>query len=95
MQRNSSLVRAGWCVLGTLILTTPASAGSGFFRCGWCRTGTEAYYAPLVYSYAPPRVVVVPHYVVNQGQYREEPIFISGPLPDPGYGSFPYYCWHW
>jgi hypothetical protein len=95
MQRNSSLVRAGWCVLGTLILTTPASAGSGVFACSGCRTNIEVYYAPPVYSYAPSRVVVVPHYVVNQGQYREQPIFYSGRLPDNGYGSFPYYCWHW
>jgi|GEM_PF-5561040 len=97
MQRNSLLVRAALCVLGTLMLTAPASAGSGLFGCGGCGTGIgwgRVYYAPPVYSYAPLTVAVVPSYVVNQGQYREAPIFYSGPWPDYGYGSFPYYYWH-
>ena len=114
MRLSASVIAAVFCALCIAVLPGPASAGCG--GCGGYAPG-QVFYAAPTYSYAPPTVTVVPHYivqpnvvvqrtyvvrpteyvhegvgcspcggfgygaggyVVNQGQYSEQPAFYPG-----------------
>lgn len=115
MRHKSWFAGVVCCVLSTFTLAGSAPAGGlfGSGGCGGCGGGWgEVGYAPPIYSYAPPTITVVPHYVVqpnyvvertvvlrpteylhesgcflgcggggylvNQGQYYDDPFLYSG-----------------
>jgi hypothetical protein len=68
MRLNPFIFGALFCALCVATLPAPASAGGLFGGgCGPCSgyAPGQVFYAAPTYSYAPPTVTVVPHYIVQ------------------------------